>query len=347
MALAEEDPWVIEELKQFESPDCAVIYDYHGFVPAQLADYPPKFLIYSCFGEAFDLAKIENLTERFGQSFIILLTARLYPNIPHHSNRYRILRIPSIYAWYGRTIPDLPSALESRRFTKHFLSLNNRAAWPRQALAQFVVQQGLLDRFYLSYRCDDRDDLGMREVYDQINSHIGRCWFNDRIDFDAFFSGLPMEVDDFYGNDWSFGQPDFYNNSFASVVNETYINQNWDPFFTEKIFKPLAYGHPFLVFSSAGALRLLRDLGFETFGDVFDESYDDIESPQRRFEHILRQVQGFCERPLGELQEIFQGLLPRLQHNQQVLRVQLQERYAKDIKAVAGKIRSVLENPLP
>ena len=50
-----------------------------------------------------------------------------------------------------------------------------------------------------------------------------------------------------------------------------------DPLFiSEKSFKPLAHKHPFLIYGSLGTLQYLRDLGFETFDHVIDESYDRV-----------------------------------------------------------------------
>ena len=45
-------------------------------------------------------------------------------------------------------------------------------------------------------------------------------------------------------------------------------------FFTEKTFKPLFYGKPFVILGSIGQNTILRDWGFETFDDYFDLSQD-------------------------------------------------------------------------
>lgn len=53
-------------------------------------------------------------------------------------------------------------------------------------------------------------------------------------------------------------------------------------FISEKTFKPLAAGHPFLLASTQGNLSHVRDLGFETFAELWDESYDTIPDPEKR-----------------------------------------------------------------
>lgn len=341
MAIYSREPF--DELMKFQGPNCAVISNYYGHIPQTICNFRPKFLIYSRFGEVLSSQSFLELTDNFPDSFVILVTTSKYQDIPHSSDRYIILQIPSAYAWYSEQMPRFSCQLESRTFKKKFLSLNHRSAWPRQALAQSLVQSGLLQHFYFSYHCHDRDGIGLRKTYDIVNNQIGRCWFNDAIDFDSFFELLPMTLDSFtVSTDWLSSQTEFYTNSFASVVNETYINENEDPFFTEKAFKPLAHGHPFLLFSSSGALKLLRDLGFETFPDVFDESYDTLQSPQMRFEHILKQIHGLCALPNDVIMDIFHSNRSRLQHNNEMFYHDLPQLYRKDIESLTEKIRHIL-----
>jgi len=51
---------------------------------------------------------------------------------------------------------------------------------------------------------------------------------------------------------------------------------------TEKTFKPIALGMPFIIVGTQGSLRYLRSYGFKTFGDLWDESYDDEPDDSRR-----------------------------------------------------------------
>lgn len=43
---------------------------------------------------------------------------------------------------------------------------------------------------------------------------------------------------------------------------------------TEKILRPIALAQPFILASTPNSLAYLRDYGFQTFGEVWDESYD-------------------------------------------------------------------------
>ena len=81
----------------------------------------------------------------------------------------------------------------------------------------------------------------------------------------------------------------FYNQTNLEVVVETLpMKPNKDDTFdiSEKIIKPITMEHPFMVLSNFNFLKNLRDLGFMTFGDHLDESYDTEEDVIRRMDII-------------------------------------------------------------
>lgn len=76
---------------------------------------------------------------------------------------------------------------------------------------------------------------------------------------------------------------DIYNQSYYSIVSEA-SNHNLYTQFTEKIAKPIIGRRPFVVFAGYRYLRNLRRLGFKTFDKVIDESYDEIEEFEQRWQ---------------------------------------------------------------
>ena len=55
---------------------------------------------------------------------------------------------------------------------------------------------------------------------------------------------------------------------------------------------------PFIVFAEAGSLQYLKSYGFQTFSDIWDESYDQITDHTHRYQKILKLI-----RELNELDE--------------------------------------------
>jgi hypothetical protein len=62
-------------------------------------------------------------------------------------------------------------------------------------------------------------------------------------------------------------------------------------FVTEKIWKPIIAQQPFVVHGNHLYLQKLREMGFKTFGQYFDESYDLELDPAKRIQKIV----ALCE----------------------------------------------------
>ena len=83
---------------------------------------------------------------------------------------------------------------------------------------------------------------------------------------------------------------------------------------TEKTFKPIAMGMPFMIVGTQGSLKYLRSYGFKTFGDLWDEGYDDEPDDHKRIEKIAHTLKLLDE--LGEYrQAIFDSAQDIIRHN--------------------------------
>jgi len=135
---------------------------------------------------------------------------------------------------------------------------------------------------------------------------------------------LPGDIDI---NDWSsqrYVNTQWYENTCFSMVAEsrcdtcencTDYRHPW-PFVTEKTFKPIQYQHPFMIYGQKGTLKFLHDLGFETFENIFDESYDSIDSSNvtsrdtdPKLKIIINNVENFTKGPRDALTQ------QKIQHN--------------------------------
>jgi hypothetical protein len=98
-----------------------------------------------------------------------------------------------------------------------------------------------------------------------------------------------------------------FNNTAISVVLETIFDQRIH--LTEKILRPIACGHPFILAAGPRSLQLLRNYGFQTFTGYINESYDTIEDPKERLTAIvaeMKRIQSLPDQQQAELIEICQ-----------------------------------------
>lgn len=98
-------------------------------------------------------------------------------------------------------------------------------------------------------------------------------------------------------------EPRPYVDTYFSLVTETICAESNLSFCTEKIAKPLLIGHPFIVASTPGFYQNLHNLGFQTFGHVIDESFDNINNAQDRMDRIVSIVTELCQQDLAKLLE--------------------------------------------
>jgi hypothetical protein len=71
-------------------------------------------------------------------------------------------------------------------------------------------------------------------------------------------------------------------------------DQSGGAFLTEKTFKPIKHGQPFVIVGGPGSLQVLRDLGYRTFDHAIDNSYDlELDNTQRwlKLLNAIKQLQ--------------------------------------------------------
>jgi hypothetical protein len=88
-----------------------------------------------------------------------------------------------------------------------------------------------------------------------------------------------------------FFNPEWYDSTSFTIAVETLVTGRG--FITEKTWKPIAYMHPYMVVGPTGTLKHLRSWGFETFDNLFDESYDDVEFNDGKLDIIANNVQNY------------------------------------------------------
>jgi hypothetical protein len=147
----------------------------------------------------------------------------------------------------------------------------------------------------------------------------------EEIDYTYFNKLLPIELDtesvkskNDFDTTLTLGKKEFYLNSCINIVTETTFNAN-ELFISEKILKPILHFQPFIVMGPVNYLSELQKIGFKTFSDFWDESYDDIEDPTQRYQSILKLILELNSKSIEELNELYQKTKDICIHNNNVL----------------------------
>lgn len=107
---------------------------------------------------------------------------------------------------------------------------------------------------------------------------------------------------------------ELFENTFMSIITETYPDSNCI-FFSEKIWKPISLGHPFLLLGNPYSLKKLKELGYKTFDRWLDESYDSEQNLIKRTNMIVSETKKISRLPVSELVRIREEMKEVLIHN--------------------------------
>lgn len=95
-------------------------------------------------------------------------------------------------------------------------------------------------------------------------------------------------------------QYDFYQCIGIDIVTETVFDYPC-PYISEKTFRPISCKRPFIIVGAAHTLKLLQTLGFKTFPNIVNESYDNIQDPEQRLVAIIKEINNFVNRPISAI----------------------------------------------
>lgn len=274
-----------------------------------------------------NLSVLKNIFQQSPDSQLIYYSVNYYTELDNVDNIF-YRWIPEYHAYYYPIYQDVK--VSDSEIEKKFLCLNKRVEVARWMLYKKFYTDDLLKDSVFSF-------LGENYLFGQINDINALAQIE--LDFQtaakqhAGFSRLitPPEVFCQAGNDVNLaqynkklrsgivdptwlGNEQFYQSTFCSIVSETSPAAS-KPNFSEKIFRAICYGHPFILIGAQYSLDMLRKLGFDTYDDIFDNSYDSEPNRDLRILKIFDIIDNIASKNISELNEIKQQLLPRRLYN--------------------------------
>ena len=196
-----------------------------------------------------------------------------------------------------------------------FLFLNGRGRPHRKYLWEQLNRRGLLDRSLWTMldsrpihrgwqhpfvlRENDVDIMATTTPWRRLPREYEVEQFRDSVIGDG-----PLErtfiKSDLFNSQWGeiYLVPEVYRDTYFSLVTETVFDYPYS-FRTEKIAKELVMGHPWICATSPGFYRDIQNLGFKTFGNLIDESFDSITNHQARMDRIIDIVGDLCNNSLS------------------------------------------------
>lgn len=179
---------------------------------------------------------------------------------------------------------------------------------------------------YLSYNRNVRphrihflSNMLSKNLLDLGKVSLNKFSYTENLEDDHPISQLqkraPIEIDRGLDYNWAndIALQD-YEDTFISIVTES-LTDKYTLFLSEKIWKPISCGHPFMVLGNKGTLKKLKEFGFRTFEKWFDESYDNEEEMNIRSQMITNEIEKFKDKTVDELRDIRNEMFEVCEHN--------------------------------
>lgn len=225
--------------------------------------------------------------------------------------------------WFRQEDADLVGIQKPE---KHFTCLSRRASPERVYLTAFL-EQNYKDKSYISlgdpyHFFSDFEGFADHCAYvctlPKMRTTLRKYFRENSLNLLRVLDDTDKFQTENHAGDLSL----YLGRSFVNICVETMPIDLELPliFFSEKIFKPIACKRPFILYGNYKSLEKLHEMGYETFGQWWDESYDLIEDPIRRLQAVSNTIEQVASFSLEDLHKIYESseMQKILEHNREV-----------------------------
>ena len=243
-------------------------------------------------------------------------------------NMYPLPALPMELSSSRNSLQDSINCLDATHVVKRFLCFNRAFRPHRVVLLAELSSCNLLDQFYYSFPNYNNGENLIDWVHNKFHN------MPNGYEYMEIIKGIPMPMV-LDTNNWG---PNlalhhntdnvykFYKSSGISVVTET-IFYDEVTFFSEKTFHPIRYSQPFIMVNTFRSLAALKLLGYKTFSDWIDESYDEIRNPQERLAAIVSLIEDIAKWDDQKFSNFLTESKHICEHNLTVLQASLNRSY--------------------
>lgn len=195
-----------------------------------------------------------------------------------NANYQKVKHKPIVTFLFNSSVPKLLyedlKVIRGKKFKYRFLFLNRKTKRHRTELYQYLKEKNVLDNCFHSIDC-----------FTNIDNVAGE-------------------------EGWSFTSfsKDIYESAFINVITETsFFTTDFSGntcFITEKTDKALTHLMPFIIVGNPYSLHNLHRLGFKTFHEIWDESYDTTLDDNERFDklkNLILEINSWSDEKIAQI----------------------------------------------
>ena len=289
------------------------------------------------------LINLYNIKEN---QFYIVLPDLLFVNrlsdILYNKNIYNV-NIDYYSHWlYSVQKPSFVSLFKANnKYKKKFSVLSRNYKKDRLDFFLELVNEDLIDHF--NYTFHNIHPYGNFETYsnEELKKQIPSGHDIDKIE--KWIDGIPYSMERPGDLPTDIFKNDFIVNSFINVIVETLYNKHYYydhdcvSWITEKTYKTIMCGRPFILYSTPHFIKDLKKLGYRSFHPFIDETYDSIDDDNMRLLAIINEIKRITSLPQDHFLELIDACKEIVDYNYTVLLTQQKSTKLNQFKKVLEK----------
>lgn len=175
---------------------------------------------------------------------------------------------------------------------KYFSSLSRVNRYHRTIATFLLCQDEISQKALISHDRLHVTDKERFRIHYQLQDYTVKS-------ISRWFKSLPRTVDkDDFKINWAL-KDDYYSihrQTLFQIVNETLVDNyfNTSLFYSEKTFRPIICFQPFMIYGQQGINKHLKNIGYQTYEEWFDLSFDDEEDNILRYKKLLKTAKDTC-----------------------------------------------------
>ena len=228
-------------------------------------------------------------------------TYTYYELMRHHHRNHNINNYKDILDFNIDTDQD---------FKFPFITLNNNPKTHRAMLMDQLARYDLIDKGAVSWRDMANSLNNIRHTFPEgvtdsmYMGMIFEYWKPKRLFLDQEHTYMDPHI-----------LPTQYKDSFFQIVTESFETEI---LFSEKTTAPLFFAKPFLILGTKDYNRRLTDLGFVLYDELFDYSFDSLDSMADIVEGIMQNTLRIVSYDASTKKQKLESIKDKLLHNKQL-----------------------------
>jgi len=302
--------------QNYNTDSCKNTYIFLPAIRSLFERENSKLLLYNSW-ETRDLFKCYGVLRHWCYEQHIPFHKVIFSTTDHKHIHRKSLQFPHISSYDWQYIKALRTFSPNNIYytdipkPKHILFMNNRCNRERFCTAAYLYSNHR-ENTHISFMKNRRSE----DITPQFISYTQRFISDPQIK--SFMEKIPLILD--------LGHPtknymDFLQESYIMLVFETNIVRSGVQQVSEKTYRPILAGIPFMLWGSQGGiLAHLHSLGFKTFSPLINESYDDVrKSYTERYNILISELKRICSLSAEDMKDLYIRCLPMVKHNINIL----------------------------